>query len=126
MQRFFLFEGSGANGKLATLNILRRLVGPENVSALPLSRFNSAHELIVTLGKLVNITSELGDRFAKEPLKQYVGGDLMHFNPKYKEPFSAKPTAKLVNATNVLPHVTDRSDGFWRRMSYTPLSRHNP
>lgn len=121
MQRFFLFEGSGANGKGVTLNILRHLVGKENVSALPLSRFNSAHELIVTLAKMVNITNELGERFAEEPLKQFVGGDLMHLNPKHKEPFSAKPTAKLVNATNVLPHVTDRSDGFWRRVMILPF-----
>ncbi len=121
MQRFFLFEGSGANGKGVTLNILRRLVGPENVSALPLSRFASPHELIVTLGKLVNITNELGERFAEEPLKQFVGGDLVHFNPKYKEPFAAKPTAKLVNATNVRPTVTDRSDGFWRRVTILPF-----
>lgn len=101
--------------------MLRHLVGPENVSALPLNRFHTAHELIVTLGKLVNITNESGDRLAEEPLKQFVAGDLMHFNPKHKEPFSAKPTAKIVNATNGLPAIRDQSDGFWRRVLVLPF-----
>jgi putative DNA primase/helicase len=121
IQKFFLFLGVGGNGKGVTLNILRHLVGRENVSALPLARFNGNHDLIETLGKLVNITNEVGDRLAEDYLKQFVSGDLMYFNPKHKTPFSAKPTAKLVNATNELPHVADRSDGFWRRVIVLPF-----
>lgn len=121
MQKFFLFVGSGGNGKGVTLNILRRLLGADNVSAVPLTRFGGPHDLIETHGKLVNITNEVGDRLDEDILKQYVAGDLMYFNPKHKRSFSAKPTAKLLNATNELPDVKDCSDGFWRRIVLLPF-----
>lgn len=122
LQKFFLFVGSGGNGKGVTLNILSRLLGAENVSAVPLSRFSGRHDLIETLGKLVNITNEVGHRLDEDILKQYVGGDLMHFDPKHKPSFTARPTAKLVNATNELPYVKDCSDGFWRRLVLVPFN----
>jgi len=83
--------------KGVTLNILGRLLGgKENVSAVPLARFSGTHDLIETLGKLVNITNEVGDKLAEDTLKQFVAGDFVYFNPKHKRPFSARPTAKLV------------------------------
>lgn len=123
LQKFFVFIGTGANGKSVVLAVLRLLVGSENVSALPLAKFGSNHELVVTLGKLLNITSEVGevDRIDEGLLKQFTGGDIMHFNPKYEKPFTAKPTAKLVVGTNTRPAFRDRSEGTWRRLIVLPF-----
>ena len=118
LQKFFLFEGSGANGKSIVLRVLTALLGNANISGLPLEIFGAPHGLETTLGKLVNITSDLGDvdRVAEGLLKQFTGDDLMHFNPKYRDSFTAKPTAKLIIATNVRPPFRDRSQGLWRRL----------
>jgi putative DNA primase/helicase len=118
LQKFFLLEGSGANGKGVVLTVLRRLLGNQSISSVPLERFNTAHDLVSTLGKRVNIMADLGeiDKVDEGLLKQFTGEDVMHFNPKYKEPFTAKPTAKLIIATNVLPNFRDRSNGLWRRL----------
>lgn len=123
LQKFFVFIGTGANGKSVVLAVLRLLVGAENVSALPLAKFGSNHELVITLGKLLNITSEVGEveRIDEGLLKQFTGGDIMHFNPKYEKPFTAKPTAKLVVGTNTRPAFKDRSDGTWRRLIVLPF-----
>jgi putative DNA primase/helicase len=117
-QKFFMLEGSGGNGKGVVTNMLTRLLGPENVSALPVNRLGAPHELDVTLGKLVNITSEMKEKDipAEDLLKQFVAGDRLHFNPKYQKTFTAKPTAKLILSTNERPMFTDRSDGLWRRL----------
>jgi putative DNA primase/helicase len=122
-QKFFMFEGSGGNGKGVVTNVLTHLLGAENISALSLNRFGGPHELVVTLGKLVNITSELkaSDKVAEHVLKQLTGGDAISFNPKYKEPFSAKPTAKIILVTNERPQFTDRSNGLWRRLIILPF-----
>lgn len=122
-QKFFLFEGIGANGKGVVMIILTKMLGEANVSSIPLELFADTHGLEVTLGKLANIVSEIGelDRVAEGKLKQFTGGDLMHFNPKYKLPFSAKATAKLIIATNVRPQFRDRSDGLWRRLILLPF-----
>ena len=86
LQKFFLFEGVGANGKGVVLRILTILLGEANVSSLPLELFGASHGLESTLGKLANITSELGDmdRVAEGLLKQFTGEDSMYFNPKYR------------------------------------------
>ncbi len=123
-QKFFMFEGSGGNGKGVVTNILTRVLGSENVSALSLHRFGAPHDLVVTLGKLANITTELKatDKVAEHILKQFTGNDAITFNPKYKDPFSAKPTAKIILSTNERPQFTDRSDGVWRRLIIVPFS----
>ena len=122
-QRFFLFEGTGANGKSVVLLVLVRLLGQSNISTVPLELFSASHNLTETLGKLANITSEVGeiDKVAEGVLKQFVGGDYIHFNPKYKSPFSAQPTAKLIIATNVRPPFRDRTQGLWRRLLLIPF-----
>jgi putative DNA primase/helicase len=123
LQKFFLFEGIGANGKGVVMRIMTRLLGDANISNLPLEMFGAPHDLIVTLGKLVNLTSDMGDldRVAEGMLKQFTGDDTMHFNPKYRQPFSAKPTAKLVIAANTRPPFRDRSEGVWRRLIILPF-----
>ncbi|MEQ1843997.1 MAG: phage/plasmid primase, P4 family [Nitrospira sp.] len=122
-QKFFLFEGSGANGKGVITNMLSKMLGEANVSNIPLELFASTHGLEVTLGKLVNIVSEIGelDRVAEGLLKMFTGGDAMFFNPKYKTPFSAKPNTKLIITTNVRPPFRDRSEGIWRRLILLPF-----
>ena len=122
-QKFFLFEGIGANGKGVVIIILTMMLGETNVSNIPLELFGAPHGLEGTLGKLVNITSEVGelDRVAEGLLKQFTGGDWMHFNPKYKDTFSARPTAKLIITTNVRPPFRDRSEGIWRRLILLPF-----
>lgn len=117
-QKFFMFEGTGGNGKGVVTSMLARMVGVENTSSLPLDRFHNQHGLVVTLGKLVNFMSELGqkDKTSEEQLKRATGGDLMYFDPKYQKPFSAKFTAKIIISTNTRPAFADRSNGLWRRL----------
>ena len=104
-QKFFMFEGNGANGKGVVLRVLTLLLGVKNISSLPLESFSEKHDLVVTCGKLVNLTSEVGDldKVGEGLLKQFTCEDMMHFNPKYYPPFSTKPTARLIVATNVRP-----------------------
>ena len=122
-QKFFMFEGTGGNGKGVVTNILTRLLGEANISNLPLESFGKDHDPVVMLGKLVNITSEVGelDKVAEGLLKQFTGEDYMHFNPKFRSPVSAKPTARILISTNVRPNFRDRSDGVWRRLILIPF-----
>ena len=120
-QVFVVVVGDGANGKSVLLETLKHLVGQKNCSSVALESFDGRFDLAMTIGKLVNIVSEIGD-VAKLPegkLKSFVAGDLMTFDRKHREPLQVNPTARLVFATNKLPTFTDRSDGIWRR--FIPL-----
>ena len=71
---------------------------------------------------LKGIMAEVGelDKVAEGQLKAFVTGDPMEFERKFKAPFTARPTARLVLATNNAPQFSDKSDGIWRRMLLLP------
>jgi putative DNA primase/helicase len=117
-QRFLMLVGEGANGKSVICAVLRGLLGNANVSSVPLELFGDKFRLAGTLGKLANIVAEVGelDKIAEGQIKAFTTGDLMEFEHKFKTPFQARPTARLVLATNNAPAFSDKSDGIWRRM----------
>jgi P4 family phage/plasmid primase-like protien len=120
--KFLFLEGDGANGKSVACAVLTALLGPENVSAVPLEQFGERFALWPTSGKLANVASEIGeiDRVAEGILKQYTSGDAMQFDRKHRDPITARPTAKLIFASNNRPRFSDKSGGLWRRMILMP------
>ena len=123
-QKFLVLEGEGANGKSVYCAVLEALLGPENVSHVPLEVFGERFSLTGTLGKLANIVAEVGDldRVAEGHLKQFTSGDSMQFERKFRSPLQLRPTARLVLATNNRPRFSDRSGGLWRRMFIVPFT----
>lgn len=124
LQRFLFLEGEGANGKSVICAALTALLGPPNVSHVPLEMFGKDFVLTQTLGKLANIAAEVGelDKAAEGCLKSFTAGDRMTFNRKGKDLIEATPTARLVLSANNRPRFSDRSDGIWRRMLILPLT----
>jgi P4 family phage/plasmid primase-like protien len=118
LQRFLLLVGEGANGKSVICAVVQALLGDRNVCTVPLEFFGQRFHLVETLGKLANIVPEVGelDKIAEGALKAFVTGDPMQFERKHKAPFTARPTARLVLATNNAPQFSDKSDGIWRRV----------
>lgn len=117
-QRFLMLEGDGSNGKSVVCAALAALLGPRNVSHVPLEAFDQRFALHTTLGKLANIASEVGelDRAAEGLLKAFTAGDRMMFDRKGLPPIEAMPTARCVLATNNRPRFSDKTGGLWRRM----------
>jgi putative DNA primase/helicase len=124
-QRCLILIGEGGNGKSVVLAGLHALLGAENVSTVPLEDFGRRFAMAQTLGKLANIVAEVGelDRTAEGTLKAFVSGDRMSFERKGKDPFTARPTARLVLSTNNLPRFADKSEGVWRRLCLVPFNR---
>ncbi|MBL7188162.1 MAG: hypothetical protein ISS70_17705 [Phycisphaerae bacterium] len=124
MQKFLLCTGEGANGKGVMFDVVQGLVGEMNCSQVGLSRFGNAFALSGMLGKIVNVTNESSHMIedeAENVLKSLVAGDRFTFERKFKEGISAKPTAKIMIATNSLPRFNDKTQGIWRRILYCPF-----
>lgn len=121
-QKFLMMTGAGANGKSVICAAMSAMLGEANVSSVPLELFGDKFRLAGTLGKLANVVAEVGelDRLAEGTIKAFSSGDPLEFERKFKEPFSARPTARLMLATNTPPSFRDRSDGIWRRLIYLP------
>jgi putative DNA primase/helicase len=121
--KFLILEGEGDNGKSVALEVLGAMLGPANVSSVPLECFGERFQLTPTLGKLANIAPEVDDvRLAEGRVKQFVSGEMMYFDRKGIDGTHRKPTARLVVATNKRPAIGDKSNGFWRRVLYLPFN----
>ncbi len=117
LHQFLWLVGSGGNGKSLILAIITALIGKTNISYAQIERLQEKFVRAELQGKLVNISSEMSAQatIADGYLKQITSGDIIEAERKNEKPFSFKPYARLIGATNVLPRLLDHSDGFFRR-----------
>jgi P4 family phage/plasmid primase-like protien len=118
IQLLFCLSGSGRNGKTCFIRLLNKFIGKDNVCSTELddllnSRFEKAKlykKLACTLGE-----TNFGVLAKTSLLKKLVGGDLIGYEMKNKNPFDDYNYAKILISSNSLPSTDDTSDGFWRR-----------
>ena len=124
-EKFLWLEGPGGNGKSVLLEIMAALVGAENVLYAQLERLNISAVRAELEGKKLNISSEMSPNatIADGYLKQIVSGEMIEADRKYQESMSFRPYVKLVAATNALPRLLDRSNGFARRAVILTFNR---
>jgi putative DNA primase/helicase len=125
-QKAFMLLGPGGNGKSVFLNVVRALLGPENVSAISLqdldaSRFASAE----LYGKLANIYADLDARaaYSSSTFKTITGGDSIPAERKHRDAFVFTPYARLVFSANTAPPTADISPAYFDRWVIVPFER---
>jgi P4 family phage/plasmid primase-like protien len=126
---FWILVGPGANGKSKVCEVLSALLGEENVSNVSLDQMSEKHTPIAMLGKLANIASEIETdeiRTGERIIKAITGGDPITLNEKFKTPFQAKLSARLLFACNELPIFKDRSQAIKRRLVIIPMTQEIP
>jgi P4 family phage/plasmid primase-like protien len=121
-----LLLGPGRNGKSILLRVLAALLGPENVSAMPLqvlaeNRFASAE----LLGKLANIGGDLDAREVRrsDQFKIITGGDVIYAERKFGHPFQFTPFALPIFSANEAPISSDQTDAWFDRWLIIPMER---
>lgn len=118
IHRSFCFIGTGRNGKTQFQQIVRKMVGVENVCSSDLgdlennrfAAFNLYRKLVCQMGE-TNFTN-----FEKSSIfKKLTGGDVISFEMKNKNAINDVNYAKIIISTNGLPSSGDTSEGFYRR-----------
>ena len=113
-----MFVGDGRSGKGKTLLLLKKFIGANNCSSVPLTELTPSSTSVYELfGKKVNMAGDLSFTDLKDTgmFKQLTGRDLITAKRKYLRDFFFENTAKLMFACNELPKVYDTSQGFWSR-----------
>nr|MDO8082855.1 phage/plasmid primase, P4 family [Candidatus Freyarchaeota archaeon] len=121
-QFFFIFVGKKWNGKTTLVKIMSRFLGEGNWVALSwgdleFNRFAKAE----LFEKWANLDVELSGHLLKNAdiLKKLTGQDPIQGEVKYSRPFWFENYAKIIMATNKLPHLDDSVDydeAFFRRV----------
>lgn len=129
-ENFYVFTGSGANGKSKLMELLKNTLG---------NLFKPMDVLILT-GKKTSSSSatpELADKKGiracpfDEPratdeintgfMKIFTGGDTIMARALFKDPIYFKPQFKPFLLCNNLPNIKADDDGTWRRLKVIPF-----
>jgi len=122
-KKFFNFNGEGNNGKSTCAELIRRILGCANCSALSLDdiifdRFS----LVFLQGKLLNITGELIANIRRaDRLKLLTGGDSVFVQEKFKQGFFIQPYTRFLFMGNLVPATCDTSEAFYDRTLVVPF-----
>lgn len=125
LQKAFILYGETArNGKSTLCTIITALLGQNNISNISLKDMsNNIFSTSGIKGKLLNIGAEMTEEFLKDTsiFKMLTTGDSLAVEEKFKTKQTISPYAKLLFNANALPVVSDKTNGFYRRLHIIPL-----
>lgn len=127
---FFLFIGEGDTGKSLTIGLDTMFFPNDFVSTIELQALGDKF----STGNLANVRLNVGGDLPNKPLTPDVvkhvngitGNDMMTAEKKFVQPFSFKPTCKLVFATNHPLVLQQRDDQFCERLVVIPFDNKIP
>jgi len=119
---FHILTGSGQNGKSVFLDVIKEMLGGENVTNITLADLTYDEFAPAELHqKLANISDDIGNDIIKRAgrLKEASSGSSLTVQRKYGHPFDMKPYAKITYACNEPPEIRDESDAIKYRLKVT-------
>jgi putative DNA primase/helicase len=120
----FILTGHGSNGKSTLLDVIKRLIGKENLSSVALNELNDRFRTFQLEGKLVNIGDDISNGYIDDnsTFKKLVTGETVNVERKGKDPFDFNNYSKLIFSCNEIPRINDLSDGLKRRIIFIPFN----
>ena len=115
--------GLGANGKSVIHDIVRALIGPENISSYSLQSLtnNTGYQRAEIANKLVNYASEINTNLEATYFKALVSGEPIEARIIYGRPFIIENYAKFIFNCNELPFAPEHTLAFFRRFLIIPF-----
>ena len=126
LQKAFFFIGPGGTGKSTAANVIRGLLGSENVAAVALHQLEDDRFATADLyGRLANVFADLDARALRSSsmFKSITGGDRIRAERKHRNSFEFAPYARLIFSANEAPPTADNSNAFFERWVIVPFQR---
>lgn len=123
-QKMVWLVGEGSNGKSVLLDVVRGLIGEQNISAVALSDLSNKFSRAHTAGKTLNICSDLPARaIADGYIKSMVAGEAIEARGFDQDARTFKTTVRFMASMNTLPQTKDLTDGYFRRIVVLTFNR---
>jgi putative DNA primase/helicase len=103
----FVLTGERSNGKSTFLDMIKTMLGEQNIAALDLAEVNEKFSTAELFGKLANIGDDIGDEFIPNTgvFKKLVTGEKLKGERKGQDPFFFHSYAKLLFSANNIPRL---------------------
>lgn len=125
LAKFFIFVGSGGNGKGTLLQIVKGILGTKNVSGMSIKELSDERYLVSLKGKLANLGDDIQDSSINDKdmkiLKNITTCDYMSTRELYKQAESMYFTASIVFTSNHLIKSFEKGKSYKRRVLWLPM-----
>ena len=123
LEKVLFLYGSGRNGKSVMFDIIRSMLGEENISFYGLQSLtdDNGYYRAKLVNKLINWASDVGDRLQSNTFKQLASGEPIECRLPYKEPFQLQNVCKFAFNTNTLPADVEHTTAFFERFLIIPF-----
>ena len=122
----FILTGTGANGKSTFLDMVKMLLGKQNISVLDLKKLNDRFSTVMMFGKCANIGDDISDEFVVDTaeFKKIVTGQSIDAEHKGQPKFNFDPFCKLLFSANSIPRIGKGRDSsaILRRLVIVPFN----
>ena len=125
LAKFFIFIGNGSNGKGTLLQIIKTILGRENVTGMSINNMSDERYLMSLKGKLAN----LGDDIQDEPidnemmknLKNISTCDTIEGRMLYQQSKTVTLSASLIFTSNHVLKSFEKGNAYKRRVMWLPM-----
>ena len=124
LEKTLFCYGTGANGKSVFFEIVRALLGTENISNYSLQSLtdSTGYYRASLANKLVNYASEINGNLETSVFKQLVSGEPVEARLPYGQPFILSNYAKMIFNGNTLPKDVEHTNAYFRRFLIIPFN----
>ena len=128
LEKVLFLHGSGRNGKSVMFDIIRAMLGEENISYYGLSSLtdDNGYHRAKLVNKLINWASDVGDKLQSNTFKQLASGEPIECRLPYREPFLLQNICKFAFNTNSLPVDVEHTGAFFERFLIIPFKEYIP
>lgn len=116
--------GSGSNGKSTYQDVIKNIVGNDCYSTLKFNEFSERFSLHALIGKSVNIGDDVNAGVRVDDSSNFnsiVTHDSVTIEEKYKSPYHTTLYCTLIQSTNEMPTIRNKTNGTYRRMLIVPF-----
>lgn len=126
LEKVLFLYGTGSNGKSVFFDIVKAVIGSENISSYSLQSLtrDNSYERAEISTKLLNYSTEINEKMDVEVFKKLASGEPVGARQIYGRPFTMENYhCKFMFNCNVLPVEIERTHAFFRRLLIIPFNR---
>lgn len=124
LAKAFMLTGNGRNGKSTYLEIMKKMLGIKNYSAISFKDLSNNFRAANLIDKLASLAGDISAQPIQESdlFKSIAAAEDIMLEQKYKQAFVGKLFSTMFFSCNKLPKTPDTSDGFYRRFVIVPFN----
>lgn len=122
----WLYSEQGNNGKGTLCELMRALCGAGSYASIPISAFGQDFMLepLTRATSIIVDENDVGAFIDKAAnLKAVITNDVIQINRKFKTPIAYQFFGFMVQCLNEFPRIKDKSDSFYRRQLFIPMTK---